>query len=456
MIDSFDPLARSFQKRVPPPPTEGVPGAQKRREFVSASAALSFKRGRTAAEQLSVKYPNLASELLVDDSMEVDSGHFLWQPSDLVQTPGQIFCTQAARPYHRLDDLVNLALDNCSADGQRGRLHTGVKAWKGFCRDVMHTSPHRPMDPNQPLLAKLQEEWLFMQFACALVETRDIQWSTLKGYCYAVQGWHAHEHGIKLAAGLKMERLPAMLKGLRRQMGDKPARIRRGFAPEKLKAAMDLTLDPSNPLHANIRAALSVAFQGLLRSQEYALKPGKVWTNQRHVSRKDIKELSVDVLLLMIAPCKNMRHLNGKTCPLVIGAGGSSIDAVAEMHNLMRIDPTPPGYADSTPLFRDPATGQALSTDFIMKIVRKLALALGDNPEQFGTHSMRIGGATALFAMGADETVIRTMGRWSSDIHKLYVRACYERCLEWTCKAGSAKVTDVAWIDEDDDDDDDA
>ena len=222
MIDSFDPLARSFQKRVPPPPTEGVPGAQKRREFVSASAALSFKRGRTAAEQLSVKYPNLASELLVDDSMEVDSGHFLWQPSDLVQTPGQIFCTQAARPYHRLDDLVNLALDNCSADGQRGRLHTGVKAWKGFCRDVMHTSPHRPMDPNQPLLAKLQEEWLFMQFACALVETRDIQWSTLKGYCYAVQGWHAHEHGIKLAAGLKMERLPAMLKGLRRQMGDKP------------------------------------------------------------------------------------------------------------------------------------------------------------------------------------------------------------------------------------------
>ena len=62
---------------------------------------------------------------------------------------------------------------------------------------------------------------------------------------------------------------------------------------------MDLTLDPSNPLHANIRAALSVAFQGLLRSQEYALKPGKVWTNQRHVSRKDIKELSVDVLLLM-------------------------------------------------------------------------------------------------------------------------------------------------------------
>jgi hypothetical protein len=36
---------------------------------------------------------------------------------------------------------------------------------------------------------------------------------------------------------------------------------------------------------------------------------------------------------------------------------------------------------------------------------------------------MRIGGATALFAAGANETVIRTMGRWSSDLHRLYVRA---------------------------------
>ena len=44
---------------------------------------------------------------------------------------------------------------------------------------------------------------------------------------------------------------------------------------------------------------------------------------------------------------------------------------------------------------------------------------------------------------GADPTVIRTMGRWSSDIYRLYVRACFERCCEWTCKAGSTAVTDL-------------
>ena len=80
----------------------------------------------------------------------------------------------------------------------------------------------------------------------------------------------------------------------------------------------------------------------------------------------------------------------------------------------------------------------------VLAVTRDLMHSVGENPEQFGTHSYRIGGASALFAAGADETVIRTMGRWSSDIYHLYVRACFERCCEWTRKAGSTVVTDVA------------
>ena len=454
MIGSFDPTARSTQ-RAKPPPTQGIEHDRKRRAFNASRMALSFKRGRDDDRQVEAKYPHLAMADLRDDSMEDDGGHFLWHPSDIIQRPGQIFCTPSARAPHPLDHLVNLALDHCSSDKHRGRKHTGVVAWKAFCRDIMLTTPHRPLDPNAPLLVKLEEEWMFMQFACALVETRDITWATLKNYCSAVQGWHAHEHGIKLAAGLKMERLPAMLKGIRRLLGDKPARIRRGIAPQMLKKAMDKCLDPSNPLHANIRAALATALQGLLRSAEYTLKSGKRWSNQLHLSRKDIIELISERMTIMMAPCKNMRHLSGKTCPLVIGAGGATVDAVAEVRNLLAVDPTPAGHGGITPLFRDPATGAALSTDYIRKMVKDLMLAIGENPDHFGSHSLRIGGATALFAQGADETVIRTMGRWSSDIHKLYVRACFERCIEWTKKAGSAHVTDVAFFDEDDDDDDD-
>ena len=147
----------------------------------------------------------------------------------------------------------------------------------------------------------------------------------------------------------------------------------------------------------------------------------------------------------MMFPYKNMRHLSGKTVPLVIGAGGAFIDAVAEVRNMLEVDPTPLGKGSSTPLFRDPATNGPLRTNHLRDLIRRgMGLAGEPDPTQFGTHSLRIGGATALFAAGADETVIRTMGRWSSDCYRLYVRACFESTLKWSRIAGSAAVTDLA------------
>jgi hypothetical protein len=201
---------------------------------------------------------------------------------------------------------------------------------------------------------------------------------------------------------------------------------------------MDLLLDPEIPAHANLRAALATALQGLLRSAEFTGE-GKY-----RINRADLVELSSERMTVMIHPCKNMHHLGGKTCPLVIGAGGEYVDAVAEVRNMLRVDPTPKGEEHSTPLFRDPETNGALQYNQILDLTKRLMMAIGENPEQFGTHSYRIGGATALFAMGANETVIRTMGRWSSDIHRLYVRACFEQCCDWTKKAGSAEVSDLS------------
>ena len=278
-----------------------------------------------------------------------------------------------------------------------------------------------------------------MRFVCALVEDRGITPESARVYFSSVQGWHAREHGVKLAGGLKLERLPQMLKGLRRIIGEQPRAVRRGIAPQALKQAFDLVLDPDNPEHANIRAALATALQGLLRSAEFTGEDKRVMLN-----RGDIVQLNKQQMVVMIHPCKNMHHLGGKTCPLVIGAGGEHIDAVAEVRNMLRVDPTPDGCADSTPLFRDPSNNSPLSYKRVLDITKTLMAAIGEDPSQFGTHSYRIGGATALYAAGANETVIRTMGRWSSDLHRLYVRACFEQCVDWTRRAGSTRVSDLA------------
>ena len=61
-----------------------------------------------------------------------------------------------------------------------------------------------------------------------------------------------------------------------------------------------------------------------------------------------------------------------------------------------------------TPLFRNPATNQPLSYQEVHLTIKELMLAIGEEPSQFGTHSLRIGGATALF---------RVRGRRERDDH---------------------------------------
>ena len=137
-----------------------------------------------------------------------------------------------------------------------------------------------------------------------------------------------------------------------------------------------------------------------------------------------------------------MRHRRGKTVPLVIGGGGEFVDACAEVRRMLSLDPTPVGEDKSTPMFRK-SDGSAFTTDDIRNIVRQIVVALGLDPDMYGAHSLRIGGATALFAAGADPMVIRTMGRWSSDCYRLYVRACFEQTIAWTRCLGSLRVHDV-------------
>lgn len=298
------------------------------------------------------------------------------------------------------------------------------------------------MDPMAPLWAKLEEEWLAMRFVCALVKERGVQPKTAASYFSAVQGWHAREFGVKLAGGLQLQRLPQMLKGMRREIPEKEKKLRRGISAANLRKGMNEVLDPANPLHANVRAAMATAFQGLLRCQEFAVNDSNKARSAESVPlREDLVHFTKERMVIMIQPCKNMRHLNGKTSPLTIGAGGEMVDAVAEMRNVFEVDPTPKERAAETPLFRNPATNKPFTYDEIMKWTRLVVAAAGENPDDYGTHSFRIGGATALFAKDANETVIRTMGRWSSDMHRLYTRACFEHVCEWTKRAGSADVT---------------
>ena len=343
----------------------------------------------------------------------------------------------AVRDPLPIDGMVDEALSKATASN--GRLTTGVRQWLKFC-SAIGTTPFRPLDPSAPLWVKLEEQWLVMRFVCTQVE-RGVAPDTAMGYLSAVQGWHLRTQHVKLASGMKLELLGELAKGLRKMRPAGGRAVRRGVSPQDLRRAMDLCLDPFDPHQQNLRAALALGFQGLLRGCETACDGN--FRAHADMARGDIACLTSERLAVMTEPSKKRRHTGGKTVPLVVGAGGKYIDAVAEMQQLLSVDPTPAGMEAITPMFKG-RNGEALQIGELRDVIKKLMGVLGHDPSQFGAHSLRIGGATALFAAGADPIVIRTMGRWSSDCYRLYVRACFNQTLEWTTKAGSIVVSDIA------------
>ena len=119
---------------------------------------------------------------------------------------------------------------------------------------------------------KLREERLVMRFIMWLVDSRDILASSAANYLGSVQGWHLRQTGVKLCAGLRLARVAEIVKGLKRLRGDPGRRVRKGLSPDVLRRQMDKQLDPTTVGGANMRAALSLGFQGLLRGAEFTVR----------------------------------------------------------------------------------------------------------------------------------------------------------------------------------------
>jgi len=88
----------------------------------------------------------------------------------------------------------------------------------------------------------------------------------------------------------------------------------------------------------------------------------------------------------------------------------------------------------TSPLFQNEKGGQ-LTQSSVLRHIRSTLECAGYTKTQrmsYGTHSARIGGATALFRKGATMEVIRELGGWASDTYKLYVRVQREDMLKFS------------------------
>ena len=78
-----------------------------------------------------------------------------------------------------------------------------------------------------------------------------------------------------------------------------------------------------------------------------------------------------------------------------------------------------PLFSFLNPDIKEPIV-QSVTRSRVTKVLKAAATELGYPPAAISTHSCRSGGATALIHAGVHPTVVQCMGRWCSDIYRIY------------------------------------
>ena len=320
-----------------------------------------------------------------------------------------------------------------SADGHGGARTPGVRHWIRYMLWGRRLSPVRWADAQAPRAARNADEQLLCDFALWLVYCKplgnDISPRTARKYVSQVQGWHRRraDAGFGIGGDTPLFRLRALIKGLRKERGDGPALRRWGVRTQHLARALAEQLAGGSRVEQNWRAALTVGFCGLLRGGEFALQDGEAFDAARHLTRGDVRFFTEDGIRhagVMIRQLKTT-NTNDKRVEVILRGGGTLFDPVEELWQLFRIDRCKREEAATTPLFRG-ATRDALTVRQVRDMIKALMAAIGCDPDRYGAHSLRIGGATAALAAGIEPAVIRAMGRWSSEVYEIYMRLTRE------------------------------
>ena len=168
----------------------------------------------------------------------------------------------------------------------------------------------------------------------------------------------------------------------------------------------------------------------MLRAGEYVQHPGKPWDYNKVICGVDV-EFRVKGRV-----CKDdeepdemtLRIRGSKVDQLNVGqvrnhyATDEELCVVKAMWQMRKKLPHRFGKGSEAllPLFRW-STGEPITRTEIVSWLTKAALSQGVPPERVASHSLRIGGATALYHTCGDLGLVQRMGRWKSGCFHIYL-----------------------------------
>ena len=225
-----------------------------------------------------------------------------------------------------------------------------------------------------------------------------------------------------------MNRLYHLLRGIRRTQGNSLTRPRRQpITLNHLTSLRYYLFIHYRSDHLMLWCASTMAFFGLLRSSEYCAPGPSTLTDStlmiQDVHLSDHSEyLSIQIKASKTDPFRkgitiNLFKINSPFCP---------VDAAVAFMDSRRHSSGPFfQFCDGTYLTRT-AVASILRNAFYPSVT-------------INTHSFRIGGASAAASAGLPDSVVQTLGRWSSDCFRRYIRTNAQDLRRYHQSMASAK-----------------
>ena len=319
-----------------------------------------------------------------------------------------------------LDQATLALIMDRMAEGTQASYSSQFTWWELFCR-ARQADPFRIVT-NENLK---KEEKMFLDFV--LHSTAENLWApgTLKMRLAAIAARHT-------AAGYPnpLERMPRVymaLDGYKKRYG-KDAR-RRPVTIEMLRWIRRNT-DPEHQFNdAAINAAVQVGFFFLLRASEYVKSEGTKLREYRGMRGCDIRPrkggksvknfAAADEVVLVIRGSKTDKFNEGDV-KNHFRTNDPEICVIKSLALYQQHAPLRFGEKVVERLFAWD-NGALIQRAEVQAVLERAAVGVGVDPQYIGSHSLRFGGATALWAAYGDSAMVQRWGRWASDAFQGYL-----------------------------------
>ncbi|CAK9010326.1 unnamed protein product [Durusdinium trenchii] len=182
-------------------------------------------------------------------------------------------------------------------------------------------------------------------------------------------------------------------------------------------------------------AAIMVGFFFLLRASEFLVTIGRSWGSTRTLkgsdikARKDNKQVAnfyqAEEIVIYLKGSKTDQYNQGTVRNQF--RSGDELCVAAALADYQNMRPERfAGAEENQPLFRF-EDGKPLQRGDIQNLIQLAAVADGQSTTRYGSHSLRIGGATAMYQTTKDLDVVKRFGRWNSDAFHGYLWESHER-----------------------------